>query len=91
MAKQFQFLLLVGVLLVVCVECGKVVTDSKEEHAINRPASEENKSPGELRASVKSNNLKSTEWKSLKRSKHLTYLFRKYGSGGLITFEVSSL
>lgn len=32
--------------------------------------------------------LPSTEWKSLKRSKYLTYLFRKYGSGGMITFEV---
>lgn len=32
--------------------------------------------------------LPSTQWKALKRSKYLTYLFRKYGSGGLITFEV---
>lgn len=29
------------------------------------------------------------QWKPLKKSKYLTYLFRKYGSGGLITFEVS--
>ena len=32
--------------------------------------------------------LPSTQWKSLKNSKYLTYLFRKYGSGGVITFEV---
>lgn len=34
--------------------------------------------------------LPSNLWKPLKKSKYLSYLFRKYGSGGLITFEVSA-
>ena len=40
---------------------------------------------------VRKGDLPSSEWKTLKRSKYLTYLFRKYGSGGLITFEVSAV
>lgn len=74
MANSLKFRVLVGVILLVTIVNGSKISPSEVgDQDHDQPPHRE---------------LPSTEWKSLKRSKYLTYLFRKYGSGGMITFEV---
>lgn len=80
--------------LAVSVNCGKITDfedslQQQQQQEVQRkllikniPAAAESPPVNRLK------DLPSSEWKSLKRSKFLTYLFRKYGSGGMITFEV---
>lgn len=99
MSHLFKYVAIVAVLcvgvLLVQVDCGKVTTteDVEATTASSRPREsviKESVSVDEQQRinSDRVKDLPSTEWKFLKRSKYLTYLFRKYGSGGVITFEV---
>lgn len=99
MSHLFKYVAIVAVLcvgvLLVQVQCGKVTTteDVEATTTSSRPSEsviKDSLSVGEQQRinSDRVKDLPSTEWKFLKRSKYLTYLFRKYGSGGVITFEV---
>lgn len=98
MSHLFNYVAIVAVLcvgvLLVQVECGKVTTEDVEATTTSsRPSESVIKDSISVDEQQRINSdrvkdLPSTEWKFLKRSKYLTYLFRKYGSGGVITFEV---
>lgn len=87
MWKFVVLLLVVG--CVAAAEAGedrKVNTSSGDEVTYT-PNGETLEAPKEVRR--KNYQINSpNQWKPLKKSKYLSYLFRKYGSGGLITFEV---
>lgn len=97
MGKAIKYVAIVAVLfvgvLLVPVLCGKLTTVDRDDvtTTTNRPSVvitdsvEQQKNQDGF---VRKKDLPSSQWKSLKRSKYLTYLFRKYGSGGSITFEV---
>lgn len=99
MGHLFKYVAIVAVLcvgvLLVHVDCGKVTISKAVESTTtsSRPSESVIKDSVSVDEPQRINSdrvkdLPSTEWKFLKRSKYLTYLFRKYGSGGVITFEV---
>lgn len=96
MGKVIKYVAIVAVLfvgvLLVPVLCGKLTTVDRDDVTTKIPPSvvitdsiEQQKNHDGF---IRKKDLPSSQWKSLKRSKYLTYLFRKYGSGGSITFEV---
>lgn len=86
MAKCFNSWWLIALVVSCIFVCGDSAADNNNDNN-----SEGVKTPSGVAEELNSiKDLRSTDWKSLKRSKYLTYLFRKYGSGGLITFEVSA-
>lgn len=97
MGKAIKYVAIVAVLfvgvLLVPVLCGKLTTVDRDDvtTTTNRPSVVITDSVEQQRnrdGFIRKKDLPSSQWKSLKRSKYLTYLFRKYGSGGSITFEV---
>lgn len=79
---KLAVLLVAVIFLVAEVKCGKLTDSSEDTIRHGKLTIRSDEQPHS------SPDLPSSQWKSLKRSKYLTYLFRKYGSGGLITFEV---
>lgn len=90
MQKSTIVFVLIASLLSVLVSVGASREDPLKTTNKNNPSSADDSIIKNAGDPVRNKDLPSSQWKTLKRSKYLTYLFRKYGSGGLITFEVSN-
>lgn len=74
----------------VCVAGGQSTTQTalSDKGSENSSGSPSNLEPTNHHKQLISGRYQTNQWKPLKNSKYLTYIFRKYGSGGVITFEV---